>query len=518
MSLARRDLMAAAAAGTLASAMPMPAMANPRELRVGVQTHTRTLDFQAETGNNTAQFLDCLCDTLVEIDTRSPTPRYLPGLATEWRSISPTVTEFRLREGVRMHDGTLMDADDVVFSLQRVFTPTDARYRGNHGRYFSNFARVEKQDAMTVRIVTHRPDPLVEALLSCRNAGIASKEQADAIGLYRAAQSPAGSGPYRVGSFRPNADLTVERFADHWGPAAPLDRVRFTRVSEMAPRVTALLNGDVDFIVSIPPDQQAPIRARRGLRLVETTWPMFFLYVLNMNRPEIADPRIRRAMNLAIDRNALTAALWGGKAHAPRGHYFRGFADHDFLNDLNLLPYDPAEARRLMRAAGYNGAEIVLSFQSAYYTYGDQGAQAVLDMWKDVGFRARLQVIEGFGQDSSQFFTRDWSNPLYYPDMLGAFDTHWAQASWVTRDKWFAPEKFPAYQPLYDAVRFGTDPQARRDAYRRLVILTETEMVPWVLLYQPAEAYAMRANIAWEIPHNVRPYQLPFRAGLVNVS
>ena len=105
MSLARRDLMAAAAAGTLASAMPMPAMANPRELRVGVQTHTRTLDFQAETGNNTAQFLDCLCDTLVEIDTRSPTPRYLPGLATEWRSISPTVTEFRLREGVRMHDG-----------------------------------------------------------------------------------------------------------------------------------------------------------------------------------------------------------------------------------------------------------------------------------------------------------------------------------------------------------------------------------------------------------------------------
>jgi len=141
-----------------------------------------------------------------------------------------------------------------------------------------------------------------------------------------------------------------------------------------------------------------------------------------------------------------------------------------------------------------------------------------VEMWKDAGIRARLQVIEGFGQDSSRFFTRDWSNPLYYPDMLGAFDTHWAQASWVTRDGWFAPEKFPAYQPLYDAVRFGTDPVARRDAYRRLVVLTETDMVPWVLLYQPAEAYAMRGNIAWEIPHNVRPYQLPFRAGLVTVS
>jgi peptide/nickel transport system substrate-binding protein len=284
----------------------------------------------------------------------------------------------------------------------------------------------------------------------------------------------------------------------------------------MAPRVTALLNGDMDFIVSVPPDQQAPIRARSGLRLAETTWPMFFIYVLNMNRPEIADPRIRRAMNLAVDRAALATALWGGKAYPPRGHFFRGFADHDFLGDLDLLPHDPAEARRLLRAGGYDVAEIVLSFQSTYYTYGDQAAQAVVDMWKDVGIRARLQVIEGFGQDSSRFFTRDWSNPLYYPDMLGAFDTHWAQASWVTRDKWFAPEKFPAYAPLYEQVRFGTDPEARRAAYRRLVILTETEMVPWVLLYQPSEA--MRANIAWEIPHNVRPYQIPFRSGLVSIA
>jgi peptide/nickel transport system substrate-binding protein len=518
MRLTRRDLMSAAAAAPLAGAPLREAAAQARELRVGVQSHTRTLDFQAETSNATAQFLDCLCDTLVDVDPRSAAPRYVPMLATEWRPISPTVTEFRLREGVRMHDGTLMDADDVVFSFARVFSPTDPRYRGATGRYFYNFQHVEKVDALTVRVVTRRPDPLVLALLSCRNAGIASKEQAEAIGLDRAAQAPAGSGPYRVAAFRPNNELVVERFADHWGERAPLERIRFVRISEMAPRVTALLNGDMDFVVSLPPDQQAIVRARRGFRLAETTWPMFFLYVLNMNRPEIRDPRIRRALNLAVDREALAAALWGGKAFAPRGHFFRGFAEHDFLGDVNLLPHDPAEARRLLRAAGYDGTEIVLSHQSTYYTYGDLGAQAVAEMWKDVGIRVRLQVIEGFGQDSSRFFTRDWSNPLYYPDMLGAFDTHWSRESWVTRDGWFAPERFPDYLPLYEAVRFGTDPAQRRDAYRRLVRVAEFEMVPWVLLYQPNEAYAMRANIAWEIPHNVRPYQLPFRAGLVALS
>jgi peptide/nickel transport system substrate-binding protein len=114
--------------------------------------------------------------------------------------------------------------------------------------------------------------------------------------------------------------------------------------------------------------------------------------------------------------------------------------------------------------------------------------------------------------------TRDWSNPLYFPDLMGAFDTHWSAKSWVTNDRWFRPDLFPEYQPLYDAVRYGTDPAQRSADYRRLITFAEEKMAPWILLYQPAEAFAMRADIAWTIPRNVRPYQLTFRAGQVSVG
>jgi len=513
----RREVMTIAAAAGL-SGLGGAAKAAPLELRVGVASHTATLDFQAETSNATAQMLDCLVDTLIEVDTTSATPRYLPALATAWTRISPTVTEFRLREGVRLHDGNIMDAADVAFSLNRVFRPTEPRYRASYGRYFYNFDRVEIVDPLTVRIVTLRPDPLLEALLSCRNAGIASRRQAEAIGLDRAAQMPAGTGPYKLARFTPNAELVVERFDGFWGKPAPLERVRFIRVPEMATRIAALLNQDIDFAVSIPPDQQKLLRGHKSIRLVPTTWPMFFIYVLNMSHKVTADARLRRALNLAIDRKALSRGLWEGQAIPAHAHYFEGFGGHDALHDIDLLPFDPAAARRLLAEAGYRGEEIRLSFQSNYYTYGNLAAQAVAEMWQDVGVKVKLEQLEAFTPDVSQYMTRDWSNPMYFSDMMGAFDPHWSAKSWVTTERWFRPDLFPDYAALYDAVRYGADPAQRLADYRRLITYAETVMAPWILLYQPSEAFAMRADIAWEIPRNVRPYQLPFRAGQIRIG
>ena len=516
MVSSRRDVIA----GAVAAGLTLPAsraFAATDALRVGVASHTMTLDFQAETSNATAQMLDCLADTLIEVDTTEATPTYRPALATAWTRLSPTVTEFRLREGVKLHDGNVMDAADVAFSLNRAINPVEARYRATNGRYFYNFERCEIVDPLTVRVVTRRPDPLLEALLSCRNAGIASRRQVEQIGLDRAAQMPAGTGPYRVVSFKPNAELVVERFDGHWGKPAPLARISFTRVPEMATRIAALRNGDLDFIVSVPPDQQKPLRGDNRLRLVAATWPMFFIHVLNMSHPRLADARIRRALNLAIDRRALSDALWEGKALPARGHCFTGFGGHAALADVNLLPFDPDGAKRLLREAGYRGEPIELCYQSTYYTYGNLAAQAVVDMWKDVGINGVSRVVEDFGPDTSRFMSRDWSNPAYFPDLMGAFDPHWSAKSWVTADRWFRPDLFPQYQPLYDAVRYGTDAAQRVADYRALIRYCELEMVPWILLYQPSEAFAMRADIAWEIPLNVRPYQLNFRAGRVGI-
>jgi len=493
----------------------LASLAASQELRVGVQSHVRALDVQAETSNAGAQFLHNIYDTLLEIDTTAQQLKFKPGLAVSWQRVAGDTLEIKLRPNVKFHDGSVMTADDVAFSLNRVFKIALPAFRSSNGRFFYNFDRAEAVDASTVRVVAKKPDPLMEILLAARNAGVTSKAHVERVGFDQSGLAPIGTGPYRVASFKPNQEVILERFDDFWGEKAPLQRIRYVRIPEMAPRITALVNGDVDFIVQIPPDQEHLLRNRPNIKLVGTAWPMFHVYVLNMSVPPLDNPKIRRALNLAIDRDALVKALWDGKAVVPKSHQFPGTASE--IPGVNLIRFDPAEAQKLLREAGYSGAPITLNFQQHYYTYGNLAAQAVADMWKDVGINVKLQVIEGFGQDPKTLMTRDWSNPLYYPDLLGAFDTHWTKSSWVSRDKFFLPELAPEWEKLYSVIRFSLDPNERRAAHKRLLEVGETELVPWVLLYQPYESFAMNDRVTWSIPHNVRPYVLSFRAGEISV-
>ena len=110
---------------TALSAVLIAGAAQAQELRIAVSTHPATLDAQDATGNNAAPMLYNVYDTLIERDSYSNPVTFKPGLATEWSQIEPTVWEFKLRDGVQMHDGTTMDAEDVAFTLNRVFKEKD---------------------------------------------------------------------------------------------------------------------------------------------------------------------------------------------------------------------------------------------------------------------------------------------------------------------------------------------------------------------------------------------------------
>ena len=486
-------------------------LAEAQELRVGVASHVTSLDVQEEASNAGAQFLYCIYDTLIEPEALSEAPKYGPGLATSWKRLGPTVTEFKLRPNVRMHDGTILDAEDVAYSLNRVFRQQDPRFLSANGRFFYNFDRVEVVDALTVRIHTKKPEPL----LAARNAGITSRKHIEKVGLNAAARQPVGTGPYRVTAFMPDQELVVERFDEHWGPRAPLQKITFRRIPEIAARITALVNKEMDFILSIPPDQEAPLRQRGDVKLVGVTWPMFHVYVVSMTHPVTKNLKLRRALNLAIDRNLLVKSLWQGRGVAPTAHQFVNYGKPYYQPDLDLVRYDPEAAKRLVKESGYDGTPITLSYMATYYTYGDLAAQAVAEMWKAVGLTVRLQAVEGFNQTGTELMVRPWSNPMYYRDPMGAMDTHWSPRSWTVQRKWFTPEASPRWAPLYETARFATNPQERATAYRELLRVAEEELAGWILLYQPHESFAMRSDIQWQIPVGLRPYALAFRAGQI---
>ncbi len=485
------------------------------ELRVGVASHVRSLDVQEATGNNEAQFLHNLFDTLIERDNYASPLKFVPGLATSWKMVAPTTMELKLREGVVMHDGNVMDAEDVKFSLERVFNPKDPRFRASQGRFFYNFKSVEVVDKSTVRVHTAKPDPLMETLLSARNAGITSRKYVESVGLDKAALKPVGTGPYKVESLKPNEEAVLVRHDRFWGPKPPFDRITYVRIPEVAARITALVNKEVDFITNVPPDQEQAVRRVKGYRIVGGALPIFHVWIINMSHPQMASPDLRKALNLAIDREKLVKALWGGRGKAPKAHQFAEYGEPLYLPDLNYYRYDPEQAKALLKKAGYKGEPIEITFFPEYYLYGDLGAQAVADMWKKVGINVKLQQTEPFfgSGDHTKVMMRPWSNPMYYPDPMGAFDTHWSEKSWVTARGLWKPTD-PEWKPTYEKARFATDPKERTAAYRKLQELADRES-GWIVLYQPYEGYAMREDLDWKIPTAQRPYELTFRAGQI---
>ncbi len=492
------------------------ANAQVRELRVGVASHVRTLDVQEMTGNDGAQFLYQIYDTLIERDSYAAPLKFVPGLATSWTRVSPTAMEFKLRDGVIMHDGTTFDAEDVRFSLERVIDGKDPRFGSARGRFFYNLKSVEVVDRLTVRVHTHKPDPLLETLLSARNAGITSKAHVQKIGMDKAGLQPVGSGPYRVESLRPSETAVLVRHDKFWGPRPPFDRITYTRIPEVAARITALVNREVDFIVNVPPDQEGAVKRVKGFKLVGAPLPVFHIWVLNMSHPATANPDLRKALNLAVDRETLVKGLWNGRGLAPKAHQFKEYGQPLFMPDLNYYRYDPKEAGELLKKAGYKNQQITITFFPEYYLYGNYAAVAVADMWKKIGINVKINQSEpAFSNaDHTKVMIQPWSNPLYYPDPMGVFDTHWSADSWVSKKGLWKPDH-PEWAATYEKARFAADIIERRDAYRKLLQMAD-QMSGWIVLYQPYESFAMNENIEWRIPTAQRPYELTFRAGQIS--
>ncbi|ARE39208.1 Dipeptide-binding ABC transporter, periplasmic substrate-binding component [Rhodovulum sp. P5] len=296
---------------TTALALTLAGTATAQELRIGLSTFEDSLDPQDTTGNSGAPILYEIFDALIERDSFSNPLTFKPGLATEWTQIEPTVWELKLRRGVIFHNGDRFDAHDVEFSLDRMFHHEDPEFFSAWGRWAYNFKDVEVVDDMTVRVHTHRPEPMFETLMSARSFGIVSKDYYEEKGFDDAALTPVGTGPYKVTNFVPDETLTLERFDGYWGEAAPLDKVVMTYVPEVASRVTGIVNGEFDIVTNIPPDQ-TPALEKPGIKTMGVTWPMFHVYVIAMNKAPTDDARVRQAMRLCTDRQALVDGLWGG--------------------------------------------------------------------------------------------------------------------------------------------------------------------------------------------------------------
>ncbi|MBR0655640.1 ABC transporter substrate-binding protein [Plastoroseomonas arctica] len=515
----RRTLLATGAAALLPRFAIAQADQRP-SITIAVQriSNSNTLETLREQSNVGSRTWNSYGETLIETDwlgDLSP----MPGLATEWRRIDDRTVELKLRQGVRFHDGTPMTAEDVAFSFgpERmgwaaagaqprglfVATPGEAgrtpppEVPAVARRTYPGFERIEIVDAQTVRYVNRTPDPTIEGRIT-RNTGMILSRAAfaGASSWLDHSRRPIGTGPYRVVEFRPDQSLTLEAFDDYWGGRPPVRRIRFMEVPEVSSRINALLSGEADFACDMPPDQIATIARSPRHEVVGDAIMNHRLTVFDTTHPVLANPLIRRAITHAIDRAAIVAALWDGRAPIPRGLQFEHYGPM-FHADWEAPRFDIAETRRLLREANYRGEPIPYRLLNNYYANQTATAQILIEGWRAAGLNIRIEMRENFTQifdRTTQRGIRDWSNSASYGDPVsslvagfGPEGQAWQVGEWRNAE----------FGTLSGVLESSMDMAERRAAFRRMLQIAEREDPVYTVLHQSVNLMAKRRDIAW---------------------
>jgi peptide/nickel transport system substrate-binding protein len=230
--------------------------------------------------------------------------------------------------------------------------------------------------------------------------------------------------------------------------------------------------------------------------------------VFDKNHPQLVDPRVRRAFTHAIDRQAIVDALWGGRTRVPKGLQWEYYGEM-FHADWDVPVYDPAEARRLLRAAGYRGDPIPYRLLNNYYTNQNATAQILVEMWRAVGLNVQIEMRENWQQifdRSTPRGVRDWSNSASFNDPVSSItNQHGPRGQQQQVGEWTNEE----FNRLSVELETSTDRARRRAIFRRLLEIAEREDPAYTVLHQTATFTAKRKDIRWRAAQS---FVMDFRA------
>lgn len=477
------------------------------DLIIGVQGLPATLDPARELSNVGTRVSYTPYDTLIRRDFLNNN-EHVPSLATSWEQVTETELVLQLRDDVTFHSGTPFTADDVVFTFERILkAPADSDL-AEARTYFSTFSAVEKVDEHAVRFTTAEPDPLIVKRLASWASWIVSKQYIEEVGEEEFLRTGMGTGPFGFVSFDPDNELVLERYDGYWGEAPSLRRLTFRVIPEVAARITALANDEVQLITNVPPDQVATIENAGNVEVRDV--PLANVHVLQYNtkNPLLDDAKLRQALNLGIDRQLIIDSIWGGNAVPKRSHQFEEYGPL-YNADRPLTPYDPEAAKQLLSESNYAGETIPYQLAAGYYTNGEQVAQAIVQMWQDIGINAEVQIGED-GVDGAERVVHTWSNSSRLADPDGSLWVLWGEGSNTQEQYWNAPEEF---NRLGQEARSTLDQQVRYENYQRMLDIWEEE-APGTVLYDPVEFYGVSKAVNWS-PYSFyymdfRPYNLSF--------
>ncbi len=483
--------------------------ARAQALRIAVQTETSSLDPHfALVGANQAIALH-IFDPLVDSDVAL---RPHAGLTT-FSNPQPDVWEFRIRDGAVFSDGTPVTAEALRFSLARM--PQVPNSPAPFVRMGAAIAGMQVVDGRTLRLRSHGPDPSV--LLNGMTSYIVKPQEASTA-QFNSGAAAIGSGPWTFVSWQPGAPLVLARNERFWGPRPEFATATIRPIASDAARVAALLSGDVDLIDRVPQSDVPRLRANPAFALTVSPSARVIYIALDQGGDSspfvsakdgkplahnpLRDVRVRRALSIAINREAIVDRVLQGGGHATGQLAVPGQVGFDPA--LKPPPFDPAGAKRLLAEAGYpDGFAITLHSPNNRYVEDAKTVQAVGQFWSRIGVDTKVEVMP-----SNVFFTRAGKREFSAfligfghstgdagPGLAQVLQSYDGQGTGGLNRGRFSDGAFDA---LMEQARTTTDPAARDTVLRRAQALGLEQDVGILLLHVPDNVWAHTAAITYE--------------------
>jgi peptide/nickel transport system substrate-binding protein len=488
LALAATPLLAACLPTRSPSAgAPARASAPSGRLVVAQGADPASLDPLQQTGLVEASVYGNVFEALMSLDASG---NLGPGLAESYQALNERTWEFKLRDGVRFHNGEPFEATSVRATVEAMLDPAGkSPVRAQLGA----IERVETPDPRTARIVTRQPfAPLLAELtgLMMLPPGVLAAGGSAAL-----AQQPIGTGPFRFAEWIHDDHLALEANRDYWGDPPGVGRLEFRPVPESATRMASLQTGGVDLATNVPVDAITPLQ-RQGLQVITRPGIQTLYLRLNARKPPLDDVRVRQALAAAVDSQRIVDALYGGHARRVNGPFPPEVFGYDPAAPLQA--YNPDRARALLREAGQgSGLSLVMETPVGRYPSDREVAQALVGFFQGVGVQVELRTVE-WGAYLNRLQAGQGEHLFLLAGTNRTFDPHFTVVRLYANAAPFGKLYYGngRIDGLADEAAATLDPDRRRALYGQILAILRQD-VPAIWLAQLDDLYGLAKDVQW---------------------
>ncbi|EMT50775.1 MULTISPECIES: ABC transporter substrate-binding protein [Brevibacillus] len=382
-----------------------PAKNEPKQLIIGRGADTKSLDPIRETDGETFRVTENIYETLVSYEDTNTT--VIPGLAESWEISEDGLTyTFKLRQGVKFHDGTDFNAEAVKFNFDRWMDKSNKYHNPEGFPYYNDMfggykgdpdhviKEIKVVDAHTIQFVLNRTQAPFLANLGMSPFAIASPK---AIEGGKLGDEPVGTGPFKFAGWKRNDIITLEKNPDYWNKGYPkLDKVIFKVIPENTARLTALTSGEIDLMDGLNPDDAEAVKENKDLQLLLRPSMNVGYLAFNTEKKPFDNPKVRQAISHAINKPEMVKAFYSGlgePATNPMPPSLWGYNDQIKDREYNL-----DQAKKLLAEAGYpNGFKVqfmAMPVPRPYIPDGKKMAEAIQQDLKKIGIETEIVTME----------------------------------------------------------------------------------------------------------------------------